>query len=217
MSSSSIRFDIFELRPDSNELFKGGSKMKLKPQAVRVLGILTRRVGEAVAREEIRSALWGSDTFVDFDASLNSCITQLRSALGDDPEAPRFIETVPRHGYRFVGRLEPAAVQKPRTRQGFVIPALAVALLAGGAILWRATPPRRSMLLVRPFENLSGDASQDFLGEGLTEELITQAACLAPERLGVYARTTALRFEEGELVVALEELIEGVARTFRGR
>jgi len=76
VSSSSIRFDIFELRPDSNELFKGGSKMKLKPQAVRVLGILTRRVGEAVAREEIRSALWGSDTFVDFDASLNSCITQ---------------------------------------------------------------------------------------------------------------------------------------------
>ena len=149
-------------------------------------------------REEIRGALWGSDTFVDFDAGLNSCITQLRSALGDDPEAPRFIETVPRHGYRFVGRLEPAAVQKPRTRRGFVIPALAVALLAGGAILWRAMPPHRSMLLVRPFENLSGDASQDFLGEGLTEELITQAASLAPERLGVYARTTALRFEEGD-------------------
>jgi DNA-binding winged helix-turn-helix (wHTH) protein len=136
-SPSSIRFEVFELRSDSNELFKGGSKIKLKPQAARALGILAQRAGETVHREEIRGALWGADTFVDFDASLNSCITQLRSALGDDPEAPRFIETVPRHGYRFVARLEPAEVTIPAPRAWRVPVALAVTLafLAGGAIL----------------------------------------------------------------------------------
>jgi TolB-like protein/DNA-binding winged helix-turn-helix (wHTH) protein/Flp pilus assembly protein TadD len=201
VSSPSIRFDVFELRPDSNELFKGGSKLKLKPQAARVLSILAGRPGEAVHREEIRGALWGEDTFVDFDASLNSCITQLRSALGDDPEAPRFIETVPRHGYRFVARVESKAVSNPKPRSWRLPVALGVALaiLTAGALLWRANIARRAMLLVRPFENLSGDASQDFLGEGLTEELITQAAGLAPERLGVYARSTSLRSEEANL------------------
>ena len=196
MSSKAIRFDVFELRPDSNELFKGGSKIKLKPQAARVLGILAERAGEAVPREEIKNALWSGDTFVDFDQSLNSCITQLRSALGDDPGAPRFIETVPRHGYRFVGRLE----SKPRPRASFPSFAIGAAVaVAAAALLWGLLPSERQMLLVRPFENLSGDASQDFLAEGLTEELITRAASLAPDSLGVYARTTALRFGEEEL------------------
>ena len=200
MSSPAIRFDVFELRPDSNELFKGGSKLKLKPQAARVLGLLARRAGEAVPREEIRSALWGADTFVDFDASLNSCITQLRSVLGDDPEAPRFIETVPRHGYRFLGRLEPAPQPSAvRPRRRIVVLALVLAVSIASVLLWRAKPRERAMLLVRPFQNLSEDPTQDFLGEGLTEEIITETASLAPERLGVYARTTALAFEDGDL------------------
>ncbi len=206
VSSPSIRFDVFELRPDSNELFKGGSKTKLKPQAARVLSILARRAGEAVGRDEIRSALWGADTFVDFDASLNSCITQLRSVLGDDAEKPRFIETVPRHGYRFVGRLE--AQSRPRARLGILTPGAAVLIAA--ALLFRALPSERAMLLVRPFENMTGDASQDFLAEGLTEELITRTASLAPEKLGVYARTTALRFDEGDL--DFDYAIEGSLR-----
>jgi len=204
VSPSAIRFDVFELRPDSNEVFKGGTKIKLKPQAARVLGILARRAGEAVAREEIRRALWGADTFVDFDASLNSCITQLRSALGDDPEAPRFIETVPRHGYRFVGRVEPAPrkPEEPRPRRRFALLAFLVGAIAaslGSVILWSARPMERRMLLVRPFENLSEDEAQDFLSEGLAEEIITETASAAPERLGVYGRTTALRFEDGDL------------------
>jgi TolB-like protein/DNA-binding winged helix-turn-helix (wHTH) protein/Tfp pilus assembly protein PilF len=218
VSSPSIRFDVFELRPDSNELFKGGSKIKLKPQAARVLGILARRAGEAVPREEIRKALWGTDTFVDYDASLNSCITQLRSALGDDPETPRYIETVPRHGYRFVGRLlaPPPNVAEPARRRRLAVPALAAAvalvflLLALLFLVWRAKPEERAMLLVGPFENLSGDESQDYLGAGLTEELITRAATLAPDELGVYARTTALSFERAEL--DYDYLLEGSFR-----
>jgi TolB-like protein/DNA-binding winged helix-turn-helix (wHTH) protein/Flp pilus assembly protein TadD len=196
VSSPAIRFDVFELRPDSNELFKSGSKIKIKPQAARVLGILAERAGEAVAREELKNALWGSDTFVDFDQSLNSCITQLRSALGDDPVAPRFIETVPRHGYRFVARLE----EKPRPQRRLVMVLAGIAVLvACAALLWSLLPSGRTMLLVRPFENLSGDPSQDFLGEGLTEELITRAASLDPETFGVYARATALRFGREDL------------------
>jgi TolB-like protein/DNA-binding winged helix-turn-helix (wHTH) protein len=207
VSSPSIRFDVFELRPDSNELFKGGSKTKLKPQAARVLSILARRPGEAVARDEIRNALWGADTFVDFDQSLNSCITQLRSVLNDDPEKPRFIETVPRHGYRFVGRLQ--AAPRPRKRFG-VLAVTAAAVLIGSVLLWRSLSSERAMLLVRPFENLSGDASQGFLAEGLTEELITSTASLSPERLGVYGRTTALRFDEGK--VDFDYALEGSLR-----
>ena len=217
MSSSAIRFGVFELRPDSNELFKGGSKIKLKPQAARVLGILTRRPGEAVAREEIRSALWGADTFVDFDASLNSCITQLRAALGDDSEAPRFIETVPRHGYRFVGRVEPA-LQKPRAarpQRSFVLLAAAIAAALASVLLWSGKPKERAMLLVRPFENLSGDESQDFLAAGLTEDLITRAASLAPDKLGVYAPATALRFEGSDL--DFDYVLEGSFRRQENR
>ncbi len=206
VSSPAIRFDVFELRQDSNELFKGGSKIKLKPQAARVLGILAQRAGEAVPREEIRKAVWGSDTFVDFDQSLNSCITQLRSALGDDPEAPRFIETVPRHGYRFVGMLQ----AKPRPRASLRALAIGIATVIAAALLWANLPSERAMLLVRPFTNLSGDPSQDFLAEGLTEELITRAASLAPEALGVYARATALRFGQDDL--DFDYLLEGSFR-----
>jgi len=220
VSSSAIRFDVFELRPDSNELFKGGSRIKLKPQAARVLGILARRPGEAVAREEIRNALWGEDTFVDFDASLNSCITQLRSALGDDPETPRFIETVPRHGYRFVGRVEPSPQKREteRSRRRFALLAFltgAIAAALASLFLRSAKPQERAMLLVRPFENLSGDESQDFLAAGLTEDLITRAASLAPDRLGVYAPATALRFEGADL--DFDYVLEGSFRRQENR
>ncbi len=206
VSSPAIRFDVFELRPDSNELFKGGSKIKLKPQAARVLGILALRAGEAVPREEIRRVIWGSDTFVDFDQSLNSCITQLRTALGDDAETPRFIETVPRHGYRFVGRLQ--ETRRPKASSALL--AIVAAVVIASALLLSRLPSKRAMLLVRPFENLSGDPSQDFLTEGLTEELITRTASLAPATLGVYARATALRFEEGDL--DFDYLLEGSLR-----
>jgi TolB-like protein/DNA-binding winged helix-turn-helix (wHTH) protein len=208
----SIAFDRFELRLDSNELFKGGRKLKLKPQAAKVLGLLLRRAGEAAHRDEIRDELWGADTFVDFDRSLNSCIAQLRTALGDDPAAPRFIETVPKHGYRFMAPL--GTEETPKKRKA---PAVASLLAAGvlcalAALIWSAmTAPERAMLLVRPFENLGGEAADDFIGEGLTEELITRLAGIAPEKVAVYGRTTAMRFDElhEERSLELDYLIEG--------
>ncbi len=94
-------FEDFELRLDSGELFQGGSPVKLQPQPAKVLEILASRSGEVVGREEIRQLVWG-DAFVDFDASLNFCVKEIRRALGDSATLPRFVETVPRRGYRFL-------------------------------------------------------------------------------------------------------------------
>lgn len=96
-----LLFEDFELRLDSGELFQGGSPVKLQPQPAKVLEALANRSGEVVSREEIRQLVWG-DAFVDFDASLNFCIKEIRRALGDSATSPRFVETVPRRGYRFL-------------------------------------------------------------------------------------------------------------------
>jgi DNA-binding winged helix-turn-helix (wHTH) protein/tetratricopeptide (TPR) repeat protein len=96
-----LLFDDFELRLDSGELLRAGSPVKLQPQPFKVLEVLASRSGEVVSREEIRQAVWG-DAFVDFDASLNFCVKEIRRALGDSATAPTFVETVPRRGYRFL-------------------------------------------------------------------------------------------------------------------
>ncbi len=101
-SNGRLLFHDFELRTDSGELFRGGVPVKLQPQPARLLELLARRSGEVVSREEIRGHLWGEETFVDFEHGLNFSIRQLRRALGDAADAPRFVETVPRHGYRFL-------------------------------------------------------------------------------------------------------------------
>lgn len=96
-----LLFEDFELRLDSGELFQDGSPVKLQPQPAKVLEILASRSGEVVSREELRQLVWG-DAFVDFDASLNFCVKEIRRALGDSATSPRFVETVPRRGYRFL-------------------------------------------------------------------------------------------------------------------
>ena len=97
-----LAFDEFEFRLDSGELFREGSlATQLQPQPARLLELLASRTGEVVGREEIRQSVWG-DSFVDFDASLNFCVKQLRRALGDSATSPRYIETLPRRGYRFL-------------------------------------------------------------------------------------------------------------------
>jgi TolB-like protein/DNA-binding winged helix-turn-helix (wHTH) protein len=101
-SKATFRFDAFELDPSSGELRKHGHRIRLQEQPFRILCLLLERPSELITREEIRENLWGTDTFVDFDRSLNKAIVRLRQALGDDAESPRFIETLPRRGYRFL-------------------------------------------------------------------------------------------------------------------
>jgi len=103
---SKCRFSVFEVDFHSGELRKSGTRIRIQDQPLHVLGILLSRPGEIVTREEFRALLWPANTFVDFEHGLNSAIKRLRHALEDDPDRPRFIETLPRHGYRFIGTLE---------------------------------------------------------------------------------------------------------------
>ncbi|HEY6947136.1 MAG TPA: winged helix-turn-helix domain-containing protein [Candidatus Acidoferrum sp.] len=103
-----VRFDTYEVDLRAGELFKAGHKIRLQDQPFQILIMLLERPGEVVAREDLRSKLWPADTFVDFDHSLNTAIKKLRQALNDDSKNPQFIETLPKRGYRFIGRVEQA-------------------------------------------------------------------------------------------------------------
>jgi DNA-binding winged helix-turn-helix (wHTH) protein len=103
------RFDVFEVDLRAGELYKAGRKMKLQVLPFQALALLLERPGEVITREEFEKRLWSDDTFVDFDHSLNTAIKKLRQALGDDKKKPRFVETLPKRGYRFIGTVEQAA------------------------------------------------------------------------------------------------------------
>jgi DNA-binding winged helix-turn-helix (wHTH) protein len=104
-----IRFGLFEADLKAGELSKNGLKIKLQEQPFRVLSLLLERAGELVTREELREQLWSTDTFVDFEHSLNTSVKKLRQALGDSADNPRFVETLARRGYRFIVPVEQVA------------------------------------------------------------------------------------------------------------
>src|SRR5947209_1416952 len=119
LSHGTVRFAAFELDSRASELRKQGAKVKLQEQPFQILQILLQRPGEIVTREELRQKIWLSDTFVDFDHGINNAIKRLREALGDTAETPRYVETLPRRGYRFIGKIECDA---PRMRSLAVLP-----------------------------------------------------------------------------------------------
>src|SRR6185369_17008465 len=101
-----VRFWPFVLDVHSGELHKNGFRLKVQPQPIQVLTILLEQPGELVTREEIRTRIWPSDTFVDFEHGLNTAVKKLRQAVGDESDTPKYIETLPRRGYRFIGKLD---------------------------------------------------------------------------------------------------------------
>ncbi len=159
-------FDDFVFDPRTLELTRGGTPCRLQPQPARVLGLLVSRPGELVSRDELRAAIWGDETFVDFDRSLNFCIRQIRAALGDDAEAPRYVETLRGRGYRFVGApstapsapgpttaVRPAGPPRPRAH-GLRWAAAAAAVILVAAFAWTATSgdeDRRPAVVIVPF------------------------------------------------------------------
>jgi DNA-binding winged helix-turn-helix (wHTH) protein len=179
-----LRFGAFELDLRAGELHKQGLRVKLQEQPFRVLNVLLHHPGEVVTREDLRASIWPADTFVDFDNSLNTSINKLREALGDSAESPRFIETLPRRGYRFVAPVtglqsKRTAGTEARTRPWkFAVPvaALTVALLAGG-FYWRSRQAQRltekDTIVLADFDNRTGDAVfDDALKQALAVELL---------------------------------------------
>ena len=136
VDSSRLHFGRFQFDRPSGELYKDGRRVRLQEHPRLVLVALLERPGEIVTRDELRVRLWKADTFVDFEHGLNTAVKKLRQALGDDAESPTFIETLPRRGYRFVGRIDEAVAPGDDTEA----PALAVAATAPRGTDWRRRP-----------------------------------------------------------------------------
>lgn len=227
-----IRLGSFEIHLETGDIRLGGETNRLQPQALALLRVLIEEPGRVVTREELRQRLW-PDTSVEFEDGLNHAVARLREALHDSAHAPKFIETVPRKGYQFVGTvetvgLEPAPVpalqamsSTPRgtsRRLAWTAAGLLAVVLAAG-LAWRSSARGRSALGIRsiavlPLADLSPDRAQDYFADGITEELITELA--RSESLRVLSRTSTLRYRgstksvpeiAGELGV--DSLVEG--------
>jgi TolB-like protein/Tfp pilus assembly protein PilF len=171
---ASIRFGEFELNEQTLELSLNGAPVRIQQQPARVLAFLLNHRGTLVTREQIRLAIWGEDTFVDFEQNLNFCIRQVRLALKDQAEKPSYVETLPRLGYRFVAKIE----------KGMDGKAVAV--------------EKRLRIAVVPVEELSGK-EEDYFAVGLTEDMISALSRIDPARLRV---TSVPRLERGDGMAA---------------
>jgi TolB-like protein/DNA-binding winged helix-turn-helix (wHTH) protein/Flp pilus assembly protein TadD len=166
------------------ELRQNGSKIKLPEQPFQILCELVEHAGQVVTREELRQRLWQSDTFVDFEHGLNTAVKRLRELLGDSAEHPRYIETLPRHGYRLMVPVEMpkrAIPQLLRVQRVIWLSLAAVLVLTiAASLIWRERllerfrPVKIESLAVLPLENLSGNPDEEYFADGMTEALITE-------------------------------------------
>lgn len=167
-SAPVVRFGMFEVNLQLRELRKHGMRMRVEEKLFQILEVLLERAGQVVARGALFKKLW-PDTHVGYDHGLNTAVNKLRDLLGDSAQNPRFVETVPRMGYRFI-----APVSRPAT--AFAMPG-------------------KKMFAVLPFEDLSGDSERDYFAAGLTEEMLSHLGQLNPKRLGVIARTSSIQYK----------------------
>jgi TolB-like protein len=173
---------------------RAGAPVHLQPQPARVLALLAAAPGRLVTREELRQHVWGSGTFVDFDQGLNWCIRRIREALEDDAAAPRYIQTVPRRGYRFI------APAPGRQRRWWSVAAGGCAVAVCAGLLLAASPRNPVTVVVLPFEALSDPRDADVA----TQELITGLGKLDPRRLAVIDPLTAAKFKRtGECIISI--------------
>ncbi|HEX9217308.1 MAG TPA: winged helix-turn-helix domain-containing protein, partial [Gemmatimonadales bacterium] len=200
----------------AGELTKRGLRIRLQEQPFQVLAMLLEKPGELVTREELQKKLWGQ-TVVDFDHGLNKAINKIREALGDSAENPRFVETVARRGYRFLADATPiedeelvpasdsrrigltdAGLPPTRLRRARAWMVFGLALAVAASVSWvlysqsRSSPKIRS-LAVLPLESLSGDASQDYFADGMTDALITDLSQISALR--VISRTSVMTYK----------------------
>jgi TolB-like protein/DNA-binding winged helix-turn-helix (wHTH) protein len=235
--TSVVRFGTYEVSLQSGEVRKSGLRIKVQQQPMKLLEILLERPGEVVSREELRGRVWTNESFGDFDQALNIAIAKLRSALDDSAENPRFIETLPKRGYRFIADVsvvdtdfrtkEPqssagdlaraqnkigagheirkdgltmvTATPQPRvgpTRRIIIVLAIVLGLLTLAVWQFRSrgrVPASIRSLAVLPLDNLSGDASQGYFADGMTDELITDLSQISALR--VISRTSVMVYK----------------------
>ncbi|MGH8204650.1 MAG: winged helix-turn-helix domain-containing protein, partial [Steroidobacteraceae bacterium] len=234
-----VRFGPFAVDLRSGDLHEHGQKKtRLRGQPLQVLAMLLERPGELVTRDELRARLWSAHTVVDFEHGLHAAVNKLRAALNDAADHPRYIETIPRRGYRFVGPVETteSSAATPRLARRFkssIALALVIPLVVGAAaVLWSSrnaespagTADSRPMLAVLPFENVSGNPDQEYFSDGLSEELITRLGQVDPSRLGVIARTSTLGYKrttkpirEISRELGVDFVLEGTVRSADSR
>jgi TolB-like protein/DNA-binding winged helix-turn-helix (wHTH) protein/Flp pilus assembly protein TadD len=224
-----LRFGLFELDLRSGELWKQGRKIRLEGQPVQILICLLERSGELVTRDELRERLWPVDTYVNFEHGLNAAVKRLRRALNDSADNPRFVETLPRRGYRFLAPVEsvkadedipvvsevppekpvsateePPHLEDDRTLEpvhwllAHKKSVFALLLVLAILMAWMLRPknsqsPAIRSLAVLPLENLSGDPSQDYFSDGMTDELITELGQISGLR--VISRTSIMTYK----------------------
>jgi len=209
-TSRRLAFGTFEADLHSGELRKGGVRLRLQAQPFQLLVMLLERPGELVTREEICQKLWSTDTFVDFDRSLGTAINKIREVLEDSATEPRFVETLPRRGYRFIAPVVPVVEssqdrsslplgsttnkeehRSPLSRRLIWISACVV-LVASALVAWYSLRPHPiESIAVLPLASLSADPSQQFLAYGVTDELTTNLAQINSLRVSSHTSSTA--------------------------
>lgn len=212
-----LRFGTFEFDPATGELRRMGADgrtavVRLEPQPAKALALLARKPGEIVSREDLKTALWGDQTHVDFERGIAYAISQVRTALGDSADNPRFIETLPRRGFRFIAGARSAEVPKFRSsevlesrgsevlesrgsgvREGrrWFFPMVAVFLLLSAAWWWFAQD--QPVVAVAIFDNETGRPELDQYAAGLSDALVVELGTLDTTRIGVVGNARALR------------------------
>jgi DNA-binding winged helix-turn-helix (wHTH) protein/TolB-like protein len=204
------RFGVFEFASESGELRKSGRTVALEPQPSRALGVLLAHADRVVTREELKLAVWGKETHVDFDRGLAYCVSQIRTALGDSGDSPRYIQTLPKKGYRFIApvhaplaeqtavppsqsdtRSRPAGLRPYAILAGIVLAIVGIG--TGLALRTRPNAPERVIVAVSVFDNETGIADYDRVVAGLSDLVVTRLAELSPDRVAVIGNASVLR------------------------